>query len=155
MKNIIYLEGCDCSGKTTLAQEFMANGYHYFHSTYFKGMNVEEAHLYTAKLIQETESDVVLDRGPLSEYVYGTTFRDSWYGIDVYNSIMKKIAPTKQILCAPQFDKVLKCFNDPEREEMFKSEDIEDIYVLYKEAVLLDDRFGEWEIYDYNKEGEV
>lgn len=71
---LVLLEGPDGGGKTTLAEELMANGYRYVHC----GPPEERALDAWRAVIRTTDGPTVIDRLHVGSFVYGRAFR----GID-------------------------------------------------------------------------
>lgn len=146
---IIILEGPDCSGKSTLANNLIkeSNGI-YIHNTYYKGMDVVYEHLHRfelAKQISNNGLNCFIDRMWLSELIYSKIYRDGVtnYNIDILADVFKNV--DLNIICLPDKKKYLNLFekNKEIRNEMFK-ENMNKIYDEYEKFLLKQSDFNNY-----------
>lgn len=152
-KKVVYLEGPDRAGKTSVANYLVDKGFKYFHATYSKGMNVLQHHQDIINQVLECDEDVVLDRLCLSEYVYSLVFRNGvWYGRDNYDKLINQVQPTHQIIVLPERDEYLKNIKRDLQNEMYK--DLEQNLIVYDiyDMIQKDKTYGSWRRFDYTKE---
>src|SRR5690606_29872682 len=72
---IIILEGCDCSGKSTLAHELQRlTGYEIIKGSSFEIAELGEEGMHQYMLGLLDKKDVIIDRFYLSNYVYGNLY---------------------------------------------------------------------------------
>lgn len=150
---LIILEGCDGSGKSTLAVEIakQSNGI-VIHATYNKNWNVYRYHeeLYNHALqLEKICGTVVMDRFCISEYVYGTIYRDG-PSYDVF-AAQKDVTAT-WVFCTNENVGSNHETNKKKRYEMF-TDKMDEVNGLFSKVVLRQVRDGvvDWKIYDYDK----
>lgn len=150
---IIVLEGPDCSGKSTLANNLISkiNGI-YIHNTYYKGMDVPYEHLHRFDIALQLSKQGIncfIDRMWLSELVYSKIYRDSKTEYK-HNDIMFMNSKTDMtIICLPSKQKYINLFEKKklERNEMFK-DNMNRIYDEYDKFLLGTSEFEKFKIND-------
>jgi thymidylate kinase len=117
MTGIIVLDGPDCCGKTTLANELIKNhGARYVHATYRFGKTMFAYHTAVMRKALRLSQDhlVIVDRLWPSEIVYGTVFREGFaygkeahsdnpwsHGWSMFDAVLRKHAAI-YVFCLPQ-----------------------------------------------------
>lgn len=105
MRGIIYLEGADCSGKTTLARHLIEHhGASYLHGRVFKHMWRSHVAMTRLALRWADTGLVVIDRLWLSELIYGSVFRGG-PAYDLGARCLDRVllrAGAVTVLCAPR-----------------------------------------------------
>lgn len=102
MNTIYLIEGCDCSGKTTLAQQLKEKfpNHVYIHNSVVP--NMKDAHqnvIQTALQAQKTHT-VIIDRLHLSERFYGNEFRHGTaYDTEALDQLLNECSNLKRIIC--------------------------------------------------------
>lgn len=133
---IIILEGCDCSGKTTLANAIMTAypNHVYIHNAVADDIGALHRNaLYNAIELSNTHC-VIIDRLYLSEYVYGNIFRnDPSYCIDDMVDIIKNCDNIKHILCHIDKDSVIEMHRKRKNIEMF--DDVSQVWEMYNTLI--------------------
>ncbi len=151
---IIILEGPDGTGKTTLANRIAERTKgSILHSTYRKGMKVDDYHFAVAQaafLIASEGDTVVIDRWAPSERIYGTVFRGGEsYSTDQFidNLLASTPVPIKWVYCRNDHAVENHLKNKENRDEMF--DDMTEVARLFDEYVKNSDL--DWIEYDFNK----
>ena len=136
MKNIYVLEGPDGAGKTTLARHIadITKG-SILHCSYNNDINIEEYHNETIQAAKRLSKfgAIIIDRWALSEFIYGTIFRDgpSYDTEKLLNDYKDDIT---YIYCRNDFATINHLHNKINREELF--EDMTEVVRLYDEYML-------------------
>jgi len=114
MARVLVLEGADCSGKTTLANNIVSflgqDNVEYIHSTYQQDMDVFNHHRMNIIRAQEAmasgKSVVVLDRHWISECVYGSEYRSGCSYAPAEEKFHKRLQEldARYIMCVPDRD---------------------------------------------------
>jgi thymidylate kinase len=162
MKNLIIVEGPDCSGKSTLAKYLVhrlggvywhASGHRHLHG----GMGA-----YHANIIENIEwnlrhnpqcAPIILDRSWISEYVYANIFRPAYRGLFPYEAVRERIKILGGIYIICDHEKILE-LHDKERnpEHAYTNADfwrvVQDYRMFWKEHRDDDD----YAHYDMNKQ---
>lgn len=152
---LICCEGSDGSGKTKLSQ-FLIEKYrfNYFHNGLYK--DVKTAHLDCISTIQRSMdkygNNWIMDRLSLSEYVYGTIFRNGpAYDYHWMEGVVKSLFKKYQlIICKPQKDLVVKKHAERLSQGDEEFDTVEKVYDLYDE-VSKDSSLDAY-IYDYTED---
>ena len=180
---LLILEGADCSGKTTFANNtidfFGKENCEYMHSTYFSGMDVLSHHkqVLTKAIYSLTKKAVVIvDRHWISECVYGSEYRKGCSYAPAENQFYKKINDLggQYVLCIP--DKETQVLRHKERKasdgEMFSDiNGVIDRYSALWHGKTLDympqnyvdfltqsggvHKLMNWHLYDWQKHGDI
>lgn len=135
---IYYLEGPDCTGKSTFARKLQSET-----SLPINWCN----HLTDLELaLDRMPSNTILDRFVVSEFVYGTVFRNSQFkvSIDQMVSEFKSRFEIKPLLFLPKDkQKYLNFFasNLQDRDELYHTQD--KVYDMYKH-ILDNNIYFEW-----------
>lgn len=136
-KRLVILEGPDGAGKTTLANELVAKGFHYHHCGPYRGVTSGLPRLYVEAMLPTLLglSDVVMDRSWLSEPVYGPVYRGASRLDAVAIRMLERLAmrcETVVVLCQPTLQAVLQSFRRRKGQEMLDSEaQLTDVYRRY------------------------
>lgn len=162
---VVILEGPDCSGKTTLANQYTDLGYKYYHNGYDKNVDIVVQH---TELIHDVlddifthNQDVVVDRWFYSELVYGTIFRGQTYNgycddvIKTANLYLFNAVPVTTVMCLPP--KHIWAVNFASTSDSHLYTDLErnakvyDLYKFWFETGYFHDKFPNHDIvlYDY------
>ena len=130
IRGVIVIEGCDGTGKTTLANALVDSfGAHYIHLSYHEGVEAMWAVQLQALTIAQAKMHhqlVVIDRHWASENVYGAVFRNSTAMADhakIMDGYFRKLKAIN-ILCllsSPERNEELHRRNREKREEMYSS----------------------------------
>lgn len=113
LTGVVLLEGPDCAGKTTLADELVKRyDGHYVHRTWRKGIDVWDHHVEAIQIANDRahEQLVVVDRLWASEAIYGRVYRkESNYRHNsrAMDRVLLRLA-TIHVLCVPDVDYVVK-----------------------------------------------
>lgn len=143
---IIILEGPDCSGKTTLANEIMKKYKNcvYIHNA--TSPNITELHnnaLVNAINLSD-EFTVIIDRLHLSEEIYGSIFRNKVaYDTKSFDEKVSSIKNVYKILCLTDKETTLKLHAERKGIEMF--DDISKVWDAYSKV-------QNWKRYDWQKD---
>ena len=147
LKNpIIILEGPDCSGKTTLANELMSKyrNHVYIHNAVCS--DIEKLHQNAMSSAIQLSDDfvVIIDRLHLSEKIYGKIFRNKVaYNTDLFDKKISKIIGVYKVLCLTDKETTLKLHKERKNIEMF--EDISRVWDAYNEVKI-------WKKYNWKKQ---
>lgn len=151
MKKIIILEGCDGQGKTFLANQIMKKyGNHiYIHNTTTKDILTLYDNTITTAINASTKYRVIIDRLHLSEYIYGTLFRN---GTECdpkkFDENLNKIKDVEfiKILCKIDKETSINIHDSRLDTEMFK--DISKVYDMY-DTIIDDLHLDGWIVYNW------
>jgi len=151
--NLIIIEGCDKTGKSTLALEYINEGYECFH---FGEPRPEEDTYRTYMTFLNSldpEKKYVLDRFHLGEIVYGKIYRNG-EGLtkEQFRNINLKIAKFNHmlVLCEQPIDIIEKKFEENE-EDYAQIEDIRKILKFF--SLAWDQTPLNKVVYNYNNAG--
>jgi len=132
---IIILEGCDKTGKTTLANKlFERTDFKMYKSSQPKKPPYEE---YMEMLDIIGKEDAIIDRFHLGEMVYGPIYRGKSNLTNIqfkYIEDRLKKLKTVVIYCSDDSTKIAKRFKK-DKEEFTKEQDIVDILLRYYEII--------------------
>lgn len=120
--NIIILEGCDASGKTTLAQKLMKAypNHVYMHNAVTDDIYSLHKNSVEAAIEASRHHLVIIDRLHLSEKVYGTVFRSGpSYDYDMFDAWLDTIPNLKKMLCIVDRETCLNKHDERLEDEMF------------------------------------
>ena len=98
---ILIIEGCDASGKSTLASQIMEK---YPNHAYMQNAGTDDIYslhknTITSAIEASKEHIVVIDRLHLSEKIYGTLYRGGpSYDVDAFDKYLNTISNIKKIL---------------------------------------------------------
>lgn len=156
MKNtLIILEGPDHAGKSKLAFHLIEKyRFNYYHCGVKP--DIMQYHLKVLeaayKDINEYDSNYVIDRLHLSEYVYGNVFRDGpkYDYLKLEQDIKNKFKNYKLIICLPPKDIVINGHRQrlSNNDEMFKT--VDKVYDLYEQ--LVKENKTNCYVYDFTKD---
>lgn len=144
---MIILEGCDCTGKTTLAEKLSAK--YDAHITHYSKHDNDG--MKTHALLCEPGTDEIVDRFHMSEIPYSMYFRHEVPQYDSVKEIDLILRDRKclQIVCVPPWPNVKTCWEDRKNEELVQSLNaLHGIYMWYKEKSQAFSSFQVWQ-YDY------
>lgn len=132
---ITIVEGCDCSGKSTLIKQLMAAHPNncYIHNAVAE--DIYALHKNTIDIAIEASKHhwVFIDRLHLSEKVYGMVFRNGpSYDVELFDKTLDSIPNLKRILCMVDKDTVLKIHASRKDIEMF--DNVSRVWDLYNEV---------------------
>lgn len=143
---VIILDGPDCAGKTTLANEIVKQtGGKYYHLTYVKGnreMWTQQARvMYAAEILAAQGKTVVIDRNWISECIYSRVYRGGsempWMGRNLDRWCLRLGA--LYVLChSDSAGEAMRWHKDAlsERPEMYESDKrIGQVAELYREGI--------------------
>jgi len=144
---VIILEGCDCTGKTTLAEKLSAfyNAPVTHYSKHDEDVMMEHA------IRSKRGTDEIVDRFHMSEIPYSMYFRHT---IPEYDSVAKidltlRDRKCLQIVCVPPWLNVKAYWEDRQDEEIIQSlGTLHDIYMWYMDKSQAFSSFQVWK-YDY------
>jgi thymidylate kinase len=151
MNKIFVLEGADGTGKSTLANYISELfGANIIHCSYDKNWNIKQYHedMYECAVKMSEYNHVILDRWSLSEYVYGSVFRNK-PAYDALQFMYKKQEQTDFIWIYCQNNNAIENHekNKNERVEMFDNiEKVEEVYNLY----INNEKNIKWNIYNFD-----
>jgi len=133
---IIVIEGCDGTGKTTLAREFEKRGFRYVHNGK-PTPNEDLFETYTRQLLDHEKQNVVIDRLHVGEVVYGRimrgTSRISTAQLRLLNRLLFGLGGVI-ILCNPPFAYALGAWQSRQAREYVGNEfDLESIYRTFND----------------------
>lgn len=143
---IIILEGPDCSGKTTLANELMKKyrNHVYIHNAVCS--DIEKLHKNAIRNALELSEDflVIIDRLHLSEQIYGTIFRNKVaYDTNLFDKKLNTIMNVYKVLCITDKETTLKLHKERKNIEMF--DDVSKIWDAYNKV-------KNWKKYNWQKD---
>lgn len=137
MKKIVYVEGPDCAGKTTLINAIQREGDKVIHNGRFP--TAKDAYDAYIKQLQDFKTDefdrLILDRGVLSEIVYGQVMRNTVGDVVLLKTIMDLIQEFDYdiIICLPHFGQtVIKWAQRLESEYTQQFEQYVTIYEMFQ-----------------------
>ncbi len=146
--SVYVIEGCDGTGKSTLADKLAAKTQGVvIHLTYKKDWDIHLYHLRTMEYAQALSAagiDCILDRWALSEYIYGTVFRE---GASYDTEQAMHAFPVKWIYCRNDRAVENHVQNAMVRDEMF--DDVKEVFRLYEEYIQASDL--DWSVFDFDK----
>ena len=143
---MIILEGCDCTGKTTLAEKLSAE-YETPITHYSKHDNDG---MITHALQCEPGTGEIVDRFHMSEIPYSMYFRHEVPQYDSVKEIDLILRDRKclQIICVPPWVNVKQYWSDRKEEEIIKNlEILHSIYMWYKNK---SQAFSSFQVWQYN-----
>jgi thymidylate kinase len=152
---IALLEGCDATGKTTLANSPVFSGYwKYHHGAYPSPKDAYNAYRNLLRSILEFKAqgsipNVVIDRMHISERVYGERYHGRWMTDSQYWHIDEMFCDVGGIVihCHLPWENVVENWKAKLREEMIQDENLlKKIYTAYQDLHGL----TEAPIYPYN-----
>lgn len=136
---IVIVEGCDCSGKSTLIKQLMdkhANNC-YIHNAVTSDIYSLHENTINAALVASQEHWVFIDRLHLSEKIYGTIFRKGpSYDVDLFDKQIDSLNVNKnihRILCLIDKESTLKMHSSRKEIEMFDT--ISKVWDMYNDVV--------------------
>jgi len=135
--NLVIIEGCDATGKSTLAQRYVNEGYEYFHfSTPEEGEDTYRTYMTFLSNI-DPDKKYVLDRFHLGEMVYGEVYRKGpGLSKEQFRNINLKISKFNHLLIvATHYPDVIKRHFETRGEDYTKNEDVERIVTLFGEQL--------------------
>jgi hypothetical protein len=147
LMTIILLEGPDVSGKTTLAEKFVKRGYHYIHSNYSPGIDIQGYHTEKCAEAHANQPSVV-DQLHLSEFIYAKVFRNGefygWRTFDFFDRV-----PDIKIICLPPFSQWRNTLirRIAGQEKIF--DDIAKHVQVYEEYKQYLKHHNDWHLYDF------
>lgn len=141
---LIILEGCDCSGKTTLAKKLCGElGYDYMH---FEAPETgdDQVHMYQSLLLdclKDQSRRLVLDRSWLSDPIYapimGRPIEVCAHDSEYLAGLVKSLGG-HYVFCDPGVERVIAKWSSRIEDELIKDmEDIKEIYYLYRRIARL------------------
>jgi len=165
-KQIIYIDGPDCVGKTTLAHELVRSKKdHYIHNGLYESPAV--AYQAYAQQLREFRDDekyerLIIDRGVLAEIVYGLIMRNTEPDIlqlKIIIGLMEQFDYTIIIALAPFGQTVIKWANRQDVEYVNQFEKFVLIYEMFK-TLVVENELGlavdtELMLYDYTSNKQV
>lgn len=110
-KKVIYVEGPDCAGKSTLINALKREGDYIIHNGRFPSQ--EEAYVeYLRQLNEFSKSNydrLILDRGVLSEVIYGMVMRQTTPDEHSFRLIIKQLDELDYdfVVCLPPFGRAV------------------------------------------------
>lgn len=139
-KNVTIFEGCDGSGKTTIAQTYAeATDAKYVHFPALPQVTRGLARMYVEAMLPALlgYQDVVLDRCWLSETPYGEAFREGQDRLtQACRRMLERLAyrcGATVVLCQPKWDVVKANYQKRKALEMLKNEtQLRQVYDLYR-----------------------
>lgn len=119
---IIILEGPDCSGKTTLANELMSKykNHAYIHNAVSD--DIEQLHInaIASAFVLSDDFVVIIDRLHLSEQIYGTIFRNKVaYDTAKIDDKLNSMSNIYKVLCLTDKKSTLEKHKERKNIEMF------------------------------------
>ena len=129
---ILIIEGCDASGKSTLAQQIMEKypNHAYMHNAITDDIYSLHKNTITSAIEASKEHIVVIDRLHLSEKIYGTLYRGgSSYDVDAFDKYLNTISNIKKILCIVDKETCLAKHDGRKEKEMF--DDVSKVWDMY------------------------
>lgn len=131
---IVLVEGCDCSGKTTLLTDEFRDWQYVHHGAF--ASPADAFHHYEVLLTEVDENaHIVIDRMHISERIYGLFYWHKFMNETRYQIIESMCAKhnIQVIHCHPPLELVLKRWSERLNEEMIKDERIiKSIYNAYE-----------------------
>ena len=153
--NLVMLEGPDHSGKSKLAFHLIEKyGFNYYHCGVKP--DIMQYHLKVLDMaykdINLYNSNFVIDRLHLSEYVYGNIFRKGpkYDFLQLEQDIKNKFINYKLIICLPPKEIVIDGHKKrlAKKSEMFNT--VDKVYDLYKQ--IIDNKLVGYYLYDFTKD---
>lgn len=144
---MIILEGCDCTGKTTLADKLSVT---YDASVTHYSKHDEDAMMEHAGRCK-TGTDEIVDRFHMSEIPYSMFFRHTIPKYESVKDIDLVLRERKclQIICIPPWNNVKTYWEDRKDTELIKNLGVlHNIYMWYKDKSMAFSSFQVWH-YDY------
>ena len=135
---VVIVEGCDCSGKSTLIKQLMDKHPNncYMHNAVTDDIKSLHENTIDAALVASQQHWVFIDRLHLSEKIYGTIFRKGpSYDIDLLNLQIDSLNANgniHRILCLIDKDSTLKMHSSRQEIEMFDT--ISKVWDMYNEV---------------------
>lgn len=143
---IIILEGPDCSGKTTLANELMKKYKNCVYIHNVVSLDIATLHIsaWFNAINLSDEFTVIIDRLHLSEEIYGTIFRNKVaYDTKAFDKRISKIMNVYKVLCLTDKETTLKMHSERKGIEMF--DNISKVWDAYSKV-------ENWKRYDWQKD---
>lgn len=140
MSRLVYLEGPDCAGKTTLIEkQLREDGDIFHHNKQFSSPDAAFA-AYNQQLdvFELSSRDMIIDRGPIAEKIYGFVMRKTEADIDDFSDLMRRYAKLDVdfILCLPPWSICFNKWMDRRSTEYVKDAlDFMKIYELYEHVL--------------------
>lgn len=135
---IVIVEGSDASGKSTLINQLMEAHPNncYIHNAVTSDIKSLHNNTIETAILASYEHWVFIDRLHLSEYIYGTVFRNGpSYNVEEFDKMLtNKIPSIKRILCVVDKETVLAKHAERKDKEMFN--DISQIWDMYNEYAM-------------------
>lgn len=119
---VIILEGPDCSGKTTLANQLMAQFKNCIYIHCSTSDDIESLHIAAITTAIEASNDfpVIIDRLHLSEEIYGKIFRNKVaYNTKLFEEKLSGCLNAYKVLCLIDKETTLKLHKERKNQEMF------------------------------------
>lgn len=143
---VIILEGPDCSGKTTLANQLMAKyrNHVYIHNAVCNDIEGLHLNALTSAIKLSRNFVVIIDRLHLSEQIYGKIFRNKVaYDTKKFENNVNTYSNIYKVLCLTDKETTLKLHKERKNIEMF--DDVSKIWDAYNEV-------KGWKRYDWQKD---
>lgn len=130
MKQLIYVEGPDGSGKSTRIRELMAAhegpAALYHNGVYTSSMNAFNAYMHQMKFFDQVNIDqnwmIIMDRGPYAEQIYGPIMRDTRMNGRQIDDCLELLNHLKAefIICLPPYEVCKSSWEKRKDEEYVK-----------------------------------
>lgn len=136
---IVIVEGCDCSGKSTLINQLMERHPNncYIHNAVTNDIKALHENTMAAAISASKEHWVFIDRLHLSEKIYGTVFRDGpSYDIVTFEKFLSTLPNVKKILCVVDKETAMSKHAGRKDKEMF--DDISKVWDMYNDVAMND-----------------
>lgn len=130
--SILIIEGCDASGKSTLAQQIMEKypNHMYIHNAVTDDIYALHRNTIDAAVVASKHHTVIIDRLHLSEQIYGTIYRDGpSYDTCKFDNMLNSIPNVKKILCIVDKETCLAKHAGRKDKEMF--DDVSKVWDMY------------------------
>ena len=135
MEKVIIIEGCDASGKSTLASQIMQKypNYMYIHNAVTDDMQSLHENTIDVAMCASVDHTVIIDRLHLSEKIYGTIFRNKTaYDTDEFDAIVTKLPNVVKILCV--VDKETSMSKHAERKDIEMYDNVSKVWDMYNDV---------------------
>lgn len=143
---IIILEGPDCSGKTTLANELMSKYKNHVYIHNAVSDDIEHLHTTAISCAMALSLDfvVIIDRLHLSEQIYGTIFRQRVaYDVELFDNKLNSLSNVYKVLCLTDKKSTLEKHKERKDKEMF--DNISKVWDAYS-------KIKGWKKYNWKKD---
>lgn len=136
MNAILVIEGCDCAGKSFLANQIMKAypNHVYIHNAVTDDIYALHKNTIDAAIEASKHHLVIVDRLHLSEKVYGTVFRNGpSYDYEKFDKWLDTIPNLKKILCIVDKETCLKKHSERLEDEMFHHS-MDKVWTMYNDV---------------------